>query len=285
VCLGYTTGASILEASLVRENIPEALVKTEQYVATRDIPVNCMWCEFAVDMFKKKFLPNVKSEAQLINETTFLCMEILKNKTECALLGPLVGHLLWTEKSSTSQKICQTLKACPSSFTLSASHSNVIQHIGNGLSKHITQENDIPVNCMWCQLAVQFLEKNLLNKVTSEDMLEKTITSLCEQVLPNNKTLCEMVGPLVAPYIWDAKTQSPKKTCAMINVCPATISGNQGLEISNGTMCSLCKGLVDVVKTAVLGNICTSAIKADLPADIEKYLDPKMLCTLAKVCG
>ena len=51
-------------------------------VKPQDIPVNCMWCEFAVDTLRKNFLPNVKSEKQLINMTTSLCLEFLKNKTE-----------------------------------------------------------------------------------------------------------------------------------------------------------------------------------------------------------
>ena len=30
---------------------------------------------------------------------------------------------------------------------------------------------------------------------------------------------------------------------------------------------------------------CTAAIKADLPGDIEKYMNPDTLCALAKLCS
>ena len=63
-------------------------------------------------------------------------------------------------------------------------------------------QTDIPVNCMWCELAVNFLDKNVLQDITSEDMLVNNITSLCKQFLPNNQSMVRLLRPDKTPLTW-----------------------------------------------------------------------------------
>ena len=63
-------------------------------------------------------------------------------------------------------------------------------------------QTDIPVNCMWCELAVNFLDKNVLQDITSEDMLANNITSLCKQFLPNNQSMVRLLRPDETLLAW-----------------------------------------------------------------------------------
>lgn len=49
------------------------------------------------------------------------------------------------------------------------------------------------MKCMWCELAVDLVDKNVLPNIKNESELQQNITNLCEKLLPNNKTLVRYI--------------------------------------------------------------------------------------------
>jgi len=107
--------------------------------------------------------------------------------------------------------------------------------------------------CSDCETAVMFAQLYLSSNSTITE-INKMVATFCKTILPNNPNQCITIANMGIKYLLNfINNNSPEVICQDLKICTSVQNMINKLKISEeGTVCSLCEAVLQVLETELL---------------------------------